>query len=70
MNADNVIQSIPVNVQAGNYIIWQNSVQTDFAQAPSKSASSWDMKIVDEYNNLVDLQGLDWTIEIQIYYKY
>lgn len=69
-NPDCVVQSVPVNSPAASYIIWQNSVETNFYQDPISSKTSWDMRLCDEYNNDVLLNGLDWTIEIQVYYKF
>jgi hypothetical protein len=67
---DNVIQSIPVNAPVGNYIIWQNSVETRFEMNNSQFQANYDFMLVDEYDNYVNLQGLDWTIEIQFFYKF
>jgi len=65
--SDNVIQSVPVDVNVGNYIVWQNSVATIFKNDDTRMLGNYDLQLVDEWNNLVDLRGLDWVIEIQIY---
>lgn len=68
-NVDDVIQSVPVQVNPSNWIIWQNAVPTDFSLNPIRSLANFDFCLVDEWNNFLNLNGLDWTIELQIFYK-
>jgi hypothetical protein len=68
-NPSTVIQTVPVGSNAGDYIVWQNTYPVgDFTQGPVKSVTNWDFQLVDEYNNYVDLRGIDWTIELEVYY--
>lgn len=70
-NADVVIQTIPVNVNPGEVIVWENTYPVgNFQQDPYRSNTIWQFSIVDEYNNVVNLNGLDWSIEIEVFYKF
>lgn len=70
LNASTVIQTVPVGTDTGNYIVWANTYPVgDFEQDPVKTVTNWDFQLVDEYNNLIDLRGLDWTIEIELWYR-
>jgi hypothetical protein len=65
-----VIQSVPVNVNVGNYIVWQNSIETVFPLVNSQPYSNFDFKLIDDYGNEVLLNGLDWVIELQFFYDF
>lgn len=67
---DNVIQSVPVSVAPSDFIVWQNTIETIFATNSSRPMSTFDFQLVDEYNTPLDLRGLDWTLELQIFYKF
>ena len=64
----NIIQSVPVNVNSFNFIIWENSQQTMFDLMTDNTNISYiDIKILDDYGNVLDLNGLNVIIEIQFY---
>lgn len=62
----NIIQSIPVNVNSYNFIIWENSQETIF-KLNDKSIGDLNFQLLDDYNNVVDLNGLNMIIELQLY---
>lgn len=65
----NVIQSVPIQVNPFNMIVWQNAVTTNFKTNSNVNFNNIDLQLVDEYNNIVDLNGLNWNMELQIFYE-
>lgn len=65
----NVIQTIPLTSPVGNWSIWQNSIETYFKTNSSVSFGNIDFQLVDYYGNVVNLNGLNWEFEIQIFHE-
>lgn len=61
-----VIQSIPIYVNSFNYIIWENRQQTYF-KYDDRSIMNIDITILDDYGNIIDLNGQDIVIEFQMF---
>jgi hypothetical protein len=64
---NNVLQSVPVNVEAGSLIVWQNSVETTF-KYDTRSMVNFDFSLVDDSNIQMNLNGQEWTLELQVFY--
>lgn len=65
----NVVQSVPIQVNPFNMIVWQNSVPTNFKTNSTVNFNNIDFQLIDEYGNIINLNGLNWSIEIQIFYN-
>lgn len=63
---DDVIQTIPVNVNSFNVITWENKLATDFYMSET-NIPQLDFQLVDRYNNLINLNSYEITIELQVY---
>ncbi len=64
--AFSIIQTIPVNTAPFNYIIYQNSIEVVF-KGGGFQASSLDFQIYDDDGNIIDLNGEDIIIEIELF---
>lgn len=62
----NIIQLVPILVNPFNFIFYENQQQIDFP-TNFQTISTFDVKLVDDYGQTVDLNGLDWTFEIQLF---
>lgn len=62
----NVIQLVPILVNPFNFIFYENQQQINFP-TDFQTISTFDVKLIDDYGNTVDLNGLDWTFEIQLF---
>jgi hypothetical protein len=65
-----VVQAIPVNVNPGEFISWQNTYPVNFTQDGKKSYNNFDFKLIDEYGTVIDLRGLDWSLVIEMFYNF
>ena len=63
---NNVIQVVPILVNPFNFIFYENQQQIDFP-TDFQTISTFDVKLIDDYGQVVDLNGLDWTFEIQLF---
>lgn len=63
---NNVVLSIPIDVNSFNYIIFENQVPTYFA-IDDRTLANLDIQILDDYGEVINLNGLDITIEIELY---
>lgn len=63
---DQIIQLVPILVNPFNFIFYENQQQVNF-QTDFQTISTFDIKLVDDYGQVVDLNGLDWTFEIQLF---
>jgi len=63
---DQVIQLVPILVNPFNFIFYENQQEINFP-SDYRSLSTFDIQLIDDYGNIIDLNGLDWTFEIQIY---
>lgn len=61
----NIIQVVPIQVNSFNYIVWQNSVPT-YYQQDEYVLNQIDLRLIDDFGNTINLNGLDWSIEIEI----
>lgn len=59
----NLLCSIPVNVQPGEMIHYSNH-STDLEQSIHRNVSYIEFEILDQYLKEIDLNGVDWCIEI------
>lgn len=59
-----VIQSVPIQVNSFNYIVWQNNLETVYS-LQKDNLDNIDLVLYDDYGAQIDLNGLDWTIELQ-----
>lgn len=66
---DNIIQNIPVAVNTFNYVVWQNQLETTFA-LDSQNLFNFDIKLLDDYGSVIELNGQNIIIEIQIQNAY
>ena len=66
----NIFCSIPVDVPYGVYMTWDENDNTlDYTLfASHKNISSIDIKLLDDNNDVVDLNGLDWELIFRIYH--
>ncbi len=62
---DNIIQNIPVSVNSFNYVVWQNQMETMFA-LDSQNLFNFDIKVIDDFGEVINLNGQNIIIEIQI----
>lgn len=63
---DQVIQLVPILVNPFNFIFYENQQEISFP-CDYRSLSTFDIQLIDDYGNIIDLNGLDWTFEIQIF---
>lgn len=61
-----VIQLVPILVNPFNFIFYEDQQQVTF-QTDFSTISTFDVKLIDDYGNTVNLNGLDWTFEIQLF---
>lgn len=66
---DNIIQNIPVAVNTFNYVVWQNQMETMFA-LDSQNLFNFDIRLLDDYGSVIELNGQNIIIEIQIQNAY
>ena len=64
----NVIQTVPINVNSTNMIIWQNESPIIFYNS-DEQVVNLDFQVVDDFNNLINLNGYDIILEIQMFSK-
>ena len=62
---DTVIQSVPVDVNAFNWIIWQNILTASFRYS-GQMLNQIDFQFVDDNGNFLNFNGLAPQIELQI----
>jgi hypothetical protein len=62
---DNIICQVPLNTGPGGLILYED-INPTWLSLRASNLSQIDIQLVDEYNNLVNLQGLDWTITLVI----
>lgn len=67
--ADTVVQVVPILSGYGGIIYFQDP-DVRYGFNGSLSLSNFDFQLVDEYNNTVDLNGLDWSFVICFYSDY
>ena len=60
----NTIASIPVNASSFGLIDYEN--YTSFCLLRAKVVSTIDIELKDELDNLIDFNGIDWTMTIQL----
>lgn len=65
LGVNSTIASIPVNVPSFGLIDYVNNSNA-YPLLMAKSLSNIDVQIYDEGNNLINFNGIDWTITIQI----
>lgn len=65
-NLSNVIARIPVKVNSFNFINWQIRDTTLF-YTDNDTIASLDIELVDEYDNVIDLQGYNWSFELEVF---
>jgi len=58
-----IIQAVPINVNRGSYIIWQNSTD-QYHQLKSNYLETFQIRLINKFNDVIDLNGLDWEMEI------
>ena len=63
---NNVIQLVPIIVNPFNFIFYENQQSIEFP-TDFQTICTFDIKLLDDYGEVVDLNGLDWTFEIQLY---
>lgn len=61
-----IVQTIPVNTNIYGFIIWENSQSTIFPLY-NTSLGQFEISLLDDYNNIIDLEGQNWIIEIELY---
>jgi len=61
-----IIQTVPIQVNSFNFINWENSQETYF-NLGNENLDNIDLKIVDDYGNTLNLNGLCWTCELQLF---
>ena len=65
LNAQNeILITVPVNVNSFNYIVWQNSFETTYP-INSQAYVNFDFKLIDDYGNIIDLRGANIQIEFE-----
>lgn len=64
LGLSNTIASIPVNAPAFSLIQYQNS--NEYPVLRAKNISTIDIQIYDQDDNLVNFNGIDWTITLQL----
>ena len=64
-NKSNIIQAVPIQVNSFNYIVWENQQDTTFA-FDNGTINQFDLKLLDDYGNILDLNGNNWTMELQL----
>ena len=65
---DNVVLGIPIKVNSFNYIVFNNSSPTYFP-IDEGSLYNLDFQLVDDYNEILDLNGQNIQIELEVYSK-
>lgn len=65
----NIIQSVPVNTNSFGYIIFNNQLETMF-KVDSRNLQTIDIQILDDYGNVVDFNGQDVIIELELFSNY
>lgn len=63
-----VIQTVPILTNPFNFIFYENQQEIRFP-IDYQTVGNFDIKLIDDYGNTVDLNGLDWTFEIQLFWR-
>lgn len=61
----NVIQTIPVNVNSFNYIVFENQIETNF-KCDNSSFQNLDFQLVSDEDEILDLNGQEIIVEIEL----
>jgi hypothetical protein len=61
-----ILQTVPVNVNSFNYIVWQNSFDTIYP-CDRNAYVNFDFTLLDDSGNVIDLRGADCQFEIQFF---
>lgn len=64
LNLSNTIASIPVNAPSFSLIQYQNT--NEYSLLKASNISTIDIQIYDQDDNLINFNGIDWTITIQL----
>lgn len=67
-NRDNIICSIPINVNAYNWIIYSQFVPTIF-DYDKQNLNQIDFSFLDDFGNILDFRGQNCIIEVEIQFK-
>lgn len=62
---DNVIAAVPINASPGGLIQYNNQVN-DWIPLRNINLTNIDIQLVDDFNNPINLLGLNWTMTIVI----
>lgn len=62
----NTLCTIPINSQPNSNIVYQNQGSVFSTDLYSNTLNNFFIKLVDQDNGILDLNGLHWTITIQI----
>lgn len=60
---DTVVIQVPINVPPGSYILYKND-NPDFINLSDATVRTIDIQLVDEYGNIVNLNGLNWNVTL------
>lgn len=58
-----IIQEVPVVANRFEWIVWANP-NKDFYEYDNRNIDSINLRLVDDHNQQIDLNGRDWTISI------
>ena len=65
---DHIIQTVPILTNPFNFIFYENQQEVRYP-TDYQTVGNFDIKLVDDYGTVVDLNGLNWTFEIQLFWR-
>lgn len=65
---DHVIQTVPILNNPFNFIFYENQQEVRYP-TDYQTIGNFDIKLIDDFGTQIDLNGLNWTFEIQLFWK-
>lgn len=62
----NAVLQIPINAVSGGYIIYENQDQLFYPLKGNNNLNVIDIGLYDDYNNVVDMNGINWSMTLCI----